>query len=62
MVERLIALCEAHGCGDLEGLRADVEVVIRVEFLAHQRAIRSTEERWRRRLDRGAGMPTGTQP
>lgn len=62
LAARLVALAEAHGCRDIEALEADVSVVIRIEMLSHQREIRSIEERWRRRLERGTKTPTGTQP
>lgn len=53
-VERLIALAEAYGCDELDALRADLDVAVRIEFLTFQRTVRSAEERWRRRLERGA--------
>lgn len=57
-VERLIALAESYGCRDVEALRADVDVVIRVEVLTWERAVRSAEERWRRKVTpRGVKSP-----
>jgi len=56
-IERLTALAEAYGAADVEGLRADIEVIIKVEYLTHEREVRSVEERWRRRMHRGAKAP-----
>lgn len=64
MVERLLALAEAYGCDDLESMRVDVETVIRVEYLTFHRAVRSAEERWRRRLavGRNGHQPVSDSP
>jgi hypothetical protein len=56
-VARIVALAESYGCTDLTALGADVSVIVRAEFLAHEREVRSVEERWRRRMHRGVKPP-----
>jgi hypothetical protein len=48
MVERIVALAEAYGAGDLEHLSADLDVVLRVEYLAFDRQRRTAYELKRR--------------
>jgi hypothetical protein len=50
LVVRLAALAESYGATQLEALRADFDVMVRTEFLAHEAEVRAVEERWRRRL------------
>lgn len=50
MIERLIALAEAYGCSDLEAMRADIDVVIRIEYLTFDRRVRTAQELTRRRV------------
>jgi hypothetical protein len=50
MLERLVALAEAYGCTELEALEADVDVVLRVEYLFFQRRVRTADEMARRRV------------
>lgn len=57
LVARLVAIAESYGCQDLAALEEDIGVVIRVEVLSFEREIRSAEERWRRRMHRGAIRP-----
>lgn len=59
---RLLALAESYGCSDLEALRSDLTVVLRVEYLTWQRQVKSVDERWRRRVERGANQPTRSKP
>lgn len=58
MVERLVALIEAYGCPNVEALTEDIDVIVRVEYLAFARSLRSADERWRRRMQRGTKTPT----
>jgi hypothetical protein len=48
MVERIVALAEAYGAGDLEHLADDLSVVLRVEYLAFDRQRRTAYELKRR--------------
>lgn len=57
LVQRLVALAQAYGCHDLEALEADVSVVIRVEYLAFEKARKAAYERERRARVRGTEMP-----
>lgn len=57
LLERLVALAEAYGCTNVDAIHADIDIVLKVEFLTHEREIRSVEERWRRRMHRGAKAP-----
>lgn len=50
-VEAIIALAEAYGCTELEALRADVEVTMRVQFLVFERQRKNAYEH-RRRVER----------
>lgn len=47
MLARLVALAEAYGCTELTALEADLDVVLRVEYLTFERAVRSAHERAR---------------
>ena len=58
LVERILALAESYGATNMDALGEDVNVIVRVEYLAFRRAIRSAEERVRRKAARGTKMPT----
>lgn len=57
LVARLVALCESYGCTDVAAFEADVSVVIRVEYLAFEKARKAAYERERRARVRGTEMP-----
>jgi hypothetical protein len=48
MHARIIALVEAYGCPGLPALEADLEVVLRVEYLRIAREVRTAKEHARR--------------
>lgn len=47
MLARIVALAEAYGCTELVALEADLDAVLRVEYLTFERAVRSAHERAR---------------
>jgi hypothetical protein len=47
-VARLVAIAEAYGCADLAALEADVDAIIRIEYLVWQRQVRTAQEATRR--------------
>lgn len=47
MLARIVALAEAYGCTELVALEADLDVVLRIEYLTFQRQVRSAQERAR---------------
>lgn len=47
MLARLVALAEAYGCTEMVALEADLDVVLRIEYLTFERQVRSAHERAR---------------
>ena len=56
MLERIVALAEAYGCHDLAAMSADLDVVIRIEYLTFQRRVRTADELARRRVGKNCHL------
>ncbi len=54
LLERLVALAEAYGAGELEDLRADMDALLLVEMLTLERRVRTAQEHARRVVARVA--------
>jgi hypothetical protein len=48
LVDRIVALAESYGATELEALTDDMDVIVRVEYLAFEKARKAAYERRRR--------------